>query len=186
VDARPSNAAENNTETIGLVGRARSMLGLNFGASASGNSTATNEVKDILRELVEGGLLYDGTALPNTWLSRLDLKERSRYRRTMELVEQCWTPYQQELLRKKEHTDTEKSKLDDVYVDINTAILVKMNELEERRNPTNVPKRQKASYIRVGIRYGEYLEAQKKKAQPSIFGIMANALSPGRSRRRSR
>lgn len=186
---RPTSnaAAENNTETPGLVRRATRMLGqsLNFGASASGNSTATNEVKDILRELVEGGLLCDGAALPNTWLSRLDKKERARYIRTMELVEQCWTPDQQELLRKKEHTDPEKSKLDDMYEDINTAVLVKMNELEGHRNPTETS-RQKASYIRVGIRYGKHLDDQNKRAQPSIFGRVVNVLSPGRSRRRSR
>mmetsp|Transcript_1817 Transcript_1817/g.2998 ORF Transcript_1817/g.2998 Transcript_1817/m.2998 type:complete len:123 (-) Transcript_1817:362-730(-) len=66
-----------NMETPGLVGRATRMVrqSLNFGASASGSSTATNEVKDILRELVEGGYLCDGTALPNTWLARLDGKE---------------------------------------------------------------------------------------------------------------
>ena len=158
---------------------------LNFGASASGNSTATNEIKDILRELVEGGLLCDGAALPSTWLSRLDTKERSRYKRTMELVEQCWTPNQQELLRKKEHTEEEKSKLDDTYIDINTAILVKMNELEGSRNPTD-SSRQKASYIRIGIRYGKYLDDRNKKAQPSMLSRMVTVMSPGRSRRRSR
>mmetsp|Transcript_34433 Transcript_34433/g.101203 ORF Transcript_34433/g.101203 Transcript_34433/m.101203 type:complete len:164 (-) Transcript_34433:353-844(-) len=68
---------DDDNEGAGIVGTARRLLGqsLNFGASASGSSTATNEVKDILRELVEGGYLCDGTALPNTWLARLDGKE---------------------------------------------------------------------------------------------------------------
>ena len=177
------------SEGAGFIRTARSIVrrGLNFGATASGNSTATNEVKFILRELVEGGYLHDGTALPNTWLARLDGKERARYKRTMQLVELCWTEEQEQLMRKKEHNEEEKRKLDDLYVDINTAVLVKMHELEGK-DGTKIPSQVKASYIRLGIQYGKYLDDQNKKMQPSILSRMVQRLSPGRSRsnRRSR
>jgi len=99
----------------------------------------------------------------------------------MELVELCLTQQQQEFLRKKNYSDQEEKKLDDMYVDINTAVLVKMRELEGKG--PNVSKREKASYIRVGIRYGNYLKDQQKQKQPGMLSRMANALSPSRSRR---
>lgn len=95
----------------------------------------------------------------------------------------CWTPDQQEIMRKKERNEQEEKKLDDMYVDINTAVLVKMRELEGK--DLNVGRREKASYLRVGIRYGEYLEAQRKKKQPSVLSRMVHALSPGRRSRRN-
>ena len=128
--------------------------------------------------------MRDGTALPDTWLTRLDGKERARYKRTMQLVELCWTPEQELLMRKKEHTEQEKTKLNDTYVDINTAVLVKMQELEGK-DGTRIPSQMKASYIRLGIRYGKYLDEQNKRKQPGILSRMVTALSPGRSRSRS-
>lgn len=190
-DANGATDAASSDRGTGIFSTARRMVrqGLNFGATASGNSTATNEVKCILRELVEGGYLCDGAALPNTWLTRLERKERARYQRTMQLVELCLTPEQEQLLRKKEHTTAEKTKLEDLYVDVNQAVLVKMQELEGK-DGTKISAQVKASYIRLGIRYGKYLDDQDKRTQPGIFSRMANVLSPGRSRstssRRSR
>ena len=81
----------------------------------------------------------------------------------------------------------EKTKLDDLHIDIDKAVLVKMQELEGK-DGTKISAQMKASYIRLGIRHGKYLDDQNKRTQPGIFSRMANVLSPGRSRssRRSR
>jgi hypothetical protein len=56
-----------------------------------------------------------------------------------------------------------------------------MHELEGK-DPTRIPTQVKASYIRLGIRYGKHMEDQYKKRQPGILSRMVNVISPGRSR----
>ena len=184
-----SAAAAGGTDRSGSArAGARGLFNMmGFGAAASGEGG--NEVKDILKDLVQAGKLKNGQALCDTRLTRLDSKERARYVVTMKTVEDEWTAEEEALLRRSDLNADDNNALEQVYNDISTRIMQKMNDMEvevglrEEKN-RNVTKTQKASYVRVAIRYNNVQKKKKQMQQPpSLLSRVANVLSPRRSSR---